>query len=501
MLVDRHREAVDQVRDVVRRRAALASLVFVAVFAAGVAASLALPPLYRAVAVLVVEPGRGDPALPGELNARLDTISQTVLSRSPLLEQARRFGLYPELASRGLVDAVVEQMKSDIRLETKATADPSGRGSLVGLNLSYRGRDPATAAQVSNSLAALFLEQDGLLRSQRYAGRAGLFKQRLAEMKERLDGHEAGSVELRQPAPARRDARAAADASALDRLSYQLRASRDERMRALDRREGLLKQLAEADPQNDAAGRIARMRQDLVQRRQKLTEKHPDVLQLEAEIAALEKESASPRTAPASEGPAARRLRESLDDTNAAIAAMKRDEDRLARELAAAQAGLRAAASAPPSETPEHPAVEEIYGSLLRRYEDAQLADSAEEALASRLKLLDPAVPPVRDAGPPRGRLIFFAALAAFSAAVTAGAVAERLDRSFRSVDDLRAFTRVPILATVPDLLTASDRRRKRFFFGLSVAGAAACVTLLGVGSSHLFEQGYGLTAALERAR
>lgn len=499
MFVERHREALDQVRDVVGRRAALAGLVFVAIFAAGAAASLALPSLYRAVAVLVVEPGRGDPALPGELNARLDTISQTVLSRGPLLEQARRFGLYPELASRGLVDAVVEQMKSDVRLETKATADPSGRGTLVGLNLSYRGRDPATAAQVSNSLAALFLEQDAQLRSQRYAGRAGLLKQRVAEMKERLDGHEAGSVDGREPP--RRGARVTADAGALDRLSYQLRAARDERMRALDRREGLLKQLADADPKNDASTRLARMRQDLVQRRQKLTEKHPDVLQLEAEIAALEKESASPRTAPASEGPAAARVREALDETDAAIAAMKHDEERLGRELAAVQEGLRASSTAA-SETPgEHPAIQEIYGSLLRRYEDAQLADSAEEALASRLKLLDPAVPPVRDAGPPRGRLIFFAALAAFAAAVTAGAVAERLDRSFRSVDDLRAFTRVPILATVPALLTTSDRRRKRLLLGLSLAGAAACVTVLGVGSYHLFVQGYWLTAALERAR
>src|SRR5258706_3507913 len=501
MFVARGREAIDQLRDVVGRRAAIAGLVFVAVFAAGAAACLALPPLYRAVAVLVVEPGRGDPALPGDLTARLDQLSQTVLSRAPLLDQAHRSGLYPDLAALGLSDALVEQMKSDFRLETKVTADPNGRGQLVGLNLSYRGRDPATAAQVSNSLAALYLEQDALLRSQRFAGRAGLLKQRLAEMKERLDGHEAGSVGQGQPSGGRA-ARGAADASALDRLSYQLRAAREERTRALDRREGLLKQLAETDPQSDAAARIARMRQDLVQRRQKLTDKHPDVVQLEAEIAALEKESATPRTAPPSEGPAATRLRAALDETDAAIAAMKRDEERVSREMAAAQESLRAASAAGTSEAPgEHPAVQEIYGSLLRRYEDAQLADSAEENLASRLKLLDPAVPPVRDAGPQRGRLIFFAALAAFSAAVTAGAVAERLDRSFRSVDDLRAFTRVPVLATVPDLLTASDRRRKRFFFGLSVAGAAACVTLLGGGSYHLFEQGYWLTAALERAR
>jgi uncharacterized protein involved in exopolysaccharide biosynthesis len=502
MSVDRRREAFDQLRDVVRRRALLAALVFVAVFVAGAAIGLALPSLYRAVAVLVVEPGRGDPALPGEVSARLETISQTVLSRTPLLDQARRFGLYPELAARGLSDAIVDQMKSDIRVETRTTADPNGRGTLVGLNLSYRGRDPGTAAQVSNSLAALYLEQDALQRSQRFAGRAGLLKQRLADMKERLDGRAAGSLDPHPPTPAGRGARAAADAAAFDRLSFQLRAAREDRMRAVERREGLLKQLAEADPQSDFSARLARLRQDLVQRRQKLTDRHPDVLQLEAEIAALEKESAAPRKAAPAEGSAGTRLRETLDETDATIRAMKRDEEMLSQELASVQERLRTAPAAGASEPArEYPAVQEIYGSLLRRYEDAQLADSAEETLASRLKLLDPAVPPLRDAGPPRARLLVFAAFAAFSAAFAAGALAERLDRSFRSLDDLRAFTRVPVLATVPALLTARDRRRKRLLFGLSLAGTAAGVVLLGLGSYHLFAQGYWLTAALEHAR
>jgi len=200
--------------------------------------------------------------------------------------------------------------------------------------------------------------------------------------------------------------------------------------------------------------------------------------------------AAAPRATAPPEGAGRAGVQEALDEADAALRTMKRDEERLSQELASIQANLRSAPAAGASEVlGEYPAVQEIYGSLLRRFEDAQLADSAEEALASRLKLLDPAVPPVRDAGPPRGRLLFLAALA------------ERLDRSFRSVDDLRAFTRVPVLATVPALLTASDRRRKRLFLGLSVAGAAACVTLLGLGSYHLFAQGYWLTAALERAR
>jgi uncharacterized protein involved in exopolysaccharide biosynthesis len=453
--------------------------------------------------VLAVEPGRSDPDVPGELAARLDTIGQRVQSRAPLLEEARRSGLYPELAARGLSDAIVEQMKSDIRIETKAAADPNGRGTLVGVTVSYRGRDPATAARVSNDLAALYLEQDALLRSQRYAGRAELLKHRLAEMKERLDEPAEPGADERPEQPGGAGSRQiTTDAAALDRLSSQLRAVREERMRILERREGLLKQLAETAPHAGVAARLDALRQQLIQKRQQVTDRHPDVLQLEAEIKALEEESNALQSAPRPEGPAEQRLREALFETDGALAAMKRDEDRLGLELAAVQQGHRGVAPAKRNAARrDFPAVQEVYGSLLRRYEDAQLADSAEEALAPRLKVLDAAVPPRRESGPPRGRLMLFAVLAAVGAAVAAGAVAERLDRSFRSLDDLRAFTRVPVLATVPTLLTPADRWRRRMRLGLTLAGVAAGTVLVSLGSHHVFARGYALTAALDRAR
>lgn len=273
-------------------------------------------------------------------------------------------------------------------------------------------------------------------------------------------------------------------------------------MRAIERRDGLLKQLAETDPQAGVTARLETLRQQLVQKRQQLTDKHPDVLQLEAEIAALDRESSAMRAAPLAEGPAGQRLRDALNETDGALLAMKRDEDRLGLELAAVQEGRRAAPLGAPTAAPrEFPAVQEVYGSLLRRYEDAQLADSAEEALAPRLKVLDPAVPPLRETGPPRARLIFFALLAAVAIAVVAAAVAERMDRSFRSLDDLRAFTRIPVLATVPALSTPADRWRRRMRLTAALAGVAVGVVFLGFGSYHAFAQGYWLTAALERAR
>jgi len=84
---------------------------------------------------------------------------------------------------------------------------------------------------------------------------------------------------------------------------------------------------------------------------------------------------------------------------------------------------------------------------------------------------------------------------------VAAAAAAERLDGSFRSLDDLRAFTQVPVLATVPSLVTPADRRRRRMRLTAAAAGLAVGVAFLAIGSYHAFAQGHWLTAALERSR
>jgi polysaccharide biosynthesis transport protein len=360
-----------------------------------------------------------------------------------------------------------------------------------------------TAALVCNDLSEFYVEEDARLRSQRYAGRAEMLKQRLEEMRGRLDDQERRFGGLRRRPLEGGTADAGADAAAFERLSSRLRVVREERMRALERREALLKQLAEADPRDAASSRLARLRQDLTARRLRLTDKHPDVLQLEAEIAALEQESGT-RMANTVEAPAVSRIQEALRDVEAELPLMKREEARLTQELAAyperlgGDAGPRAAAG-PASR--DYQAAQEMYGALMRRYEDAQLADSAEETLGSRLSLLDPAVAPTRATGPNRVRLLVFAFLVALAAAVAVAAAADRLDDSFRSVDDLRAFTNVPVLATVSALATPADRQRWRRRVGGTLLTAGLVLILVAAAAHHAVANGYALTSALERAQ
>jgi uncharacterized protein involved in exopolysaccharide biosynthesis len=498
---DRQPDTLGRLRDALMRHRGLAALVFAILLVLLGTAALSLPPLYRATAVLVVEPTRTGADLPGEILTRLETIEERLRSRAEILERARRFQLYPELFARSLETAIVEQMRSDIRITTRASADPGGRGPVVAVSLSYRGRDPRTAARVCNDLAEFYVEEANRLRSQRYLGRAEILKQRLDEMKERLSAQERSLGGPRLPAGDGRE-EADADAATFERLSSRLRIVRDERLHVLERRESLLRQISDVDPRGAASARLTRLRQELVEKRRRFTDKHPDVLQLEAEIAALDEESAA-RPAPVAEPSAAAHLRDELREVEAALVPMKAEEARLSRELAASQRRLDGAGAprAGADATRDYRAAQEMYGALLRRYEDAQLADSAEEALGSRLALLDPAVPPARSGSPKRGRLLAVALLAAIAAAFVAAAIAERLDDSFRSVDELRAFTAVPVLTTVSALWTPEDRRRRRRRLGAAWALAAAGLILTAGCTRHVTAESWALTSALERGQ
>src|SRR5262245_63381026 len=91
----------DKALAISRRRKWLGVLLFAAVLAASLSFALSLPSLYRSTATVLVERPVQEtlvrPAVTSELEARLLTISQEVLSRARLESLISRFGLYPEL--------------------------------------------------------------------------------------------------------------------------------------------------------------------------------------------------------------------------------------------------------------------------------------------------------------------------------------------------------------------------------------------------------------------
>jgi len=115
---------------------------------------------------------------------------------------------------------------------------------------------------------------------------------------------------------------------------------------------------------------------------------------------------------------------------------------------------------------------------LLKRYEEAQLAESMEQVQkGEQFRVLDQAVPNAQPAAPNRPRLLVMALAGAIGLAVAVLLLAEHLDTSFHEVDELRAFSNVPVLASIPRILSGTDLRRR--WWRMRLATSAAFVGLV----------------------
>jgi polysaccharide chain length determinant protein (PEP-CTERM system associated) len=500
---------VEWLLEVGRRRRWLGLLVFALAAACAATVVLSLPDVYRAQVLVLVEQQRADTAPPGDLDARLQMITQEVLSRSRLLALVQAHGLYPALRPRASADALAARMRRDIRTEFKALAQPNGAGSTIGFTLSYRGRDPRTVATVANALAAFYVEQDARIRERQASGAVNVLNAQLEDMKRELERQEQALAQFQEQHVGELPQHADANLAALERLHADLRTIGEQKARALERRDDVLRRLADDDAGAGAGApaapsAVARARQELQALRQRFSDKHPDVIQKRAEVAELERADAAAPAAPAAASGAGARLREALADAEAQIQASRQDEDRTrdaiagyTRRLENAPLQQRALAGI----SRDYQATRDLYDSVRKRYEQAQLdtAVSAQEA-GPRFRVIDPAVVPTDPVAPNRMMLLLLALSGAAALAAAAMAAVERFDSSFHSVDELCAYTRVPVLATIPLIVTAADRRRRRLRGALATALALAVLATAVSAAHHVARDQDALVAVLARS-
>src|SRR5438105_11792763 len=127
----RRGSAVDRLLGIWHRRRWLGIAIFAVVAAAVLSLARYLPDLYRATATVLVE-RRQVPqsfvrsSVTGELETRLQTINQEVLSRARLEQLITRFDLYPEARRAGAVEGAIEAMPRGRAIEVTGVDQTGG---------------------------------------------------------------------------------------------------------------------------------------------------------------------------------------------------------------------------------------------------------------------------------------------------------------------------------------------------------------------------------------
>jgi polysaccharide chain length determinant protein (PEP-CTERM system associated) len=491
-----------------RRRKWLAIAVASAGIAAAVTVAASLPDIYRSSATVLVERQQVSeafvrPSVTAELETRIQTIHQEMMSRARLSDLITKLNLYPELRGAVPVPALVERMRREVKLSLSGVEQMTGRTATIAFNVTYSGRDPATVAAVVNTLVAAYVDENTRSRERQASRTAEFLKAQLDTVKQELAAQERRAGQFKARYTDELPQQLEANISALDRFSTRLRLNGEYQLRALERRDRLDRELrstpaartAAAADANSATAQLERLRTQLVDLRRKYSDRYPDVVRVKGEIAALERDV--PAEKPVSKETAAAPAEDSdrlvaaraLSDIDKELEGLRQEEKLLRQVIETYEARVENA----PKRSDEleqlsrdYATSKDRYDTLLKRYEEAQLAENLEYGKnIEQFRVLDPALPAAQPSAPNRLWLLMMGCVGSLGLAFAAMIVAERLDTTFHTADDLRHFANVPTIASVRRIPTRMYSRGRRLRGALIAASAVVAILLIAAGSYY----------------
>src|SRR5688572_15923906 len=293
--------------EIARRRRVLAVLPFLFVLTAAASLAIFLPSLWTSKALVLVNrqqiPERYvTPTVQADIEARLLTLTQDILTAERLTKIAQEHGLYDTRSGTRPPDESVERMRGDIRLqivEDKDSRTPRERSALF--SIAYTAPDPAVAARVTNTLASLYIAENGRLREEQAAGTSAFLEAQLAELRARLQAQERRITEYKEKHLGELPEQKEVNLRTLERLQAALQLAHDNNRRANERRQLLTNSLGELDmnsgvtaagpsvtPADAAAARLNLLRQELAVMQTRFHDRYPDVVHMKEQIRILE---------------------------------------------------------------------------------------------------------------------------------------------------------------------------------------------------------------------
>jgi polysaccharide chain length determinant protein (PEP-CTERM system associated) len=499
---------ISKVLNTLNRQKGLIVSVFVVVASLAVYLATVLPNVYQSNALILVTPQRVPTSFVAstvtiDLSERMRSITQEIMSRTQLEKIVQEFNLYIDSKKVVALEDRVNFLRKSIKIE-------SHRNNVF--QLSFESEDPENAKQVTSRLGSLFIEQNLNAREQQAQGTKSFINAETQRLRKELEEQETVVTKYKAAHAYELPDQLDTNLRSLEQLRRALQGN-NERLSVLQDRKGVLqKQNVEADiPKVDPlAGpvpmpgigitqdvQIEMKKKELDSLLQRYSNKHPDVIRAKKEIQALENNSSesipsqpnSPKSSSIS--PVKRVLLTQITDIDSEIKALNMQSEGIRSQISVLQARV----DSTPVRALELAKISRGYDITLKKYQDL-LAKSLESELAENMEkkqkgeqfqILDPANFPVKPARPNRLMIILMGLGAGLAGGIGLAIFWDNLDSSFRRAEEISAYVNVPLLATLPALVTRGSVLEQRRAQGLLVlasigtlAVGLACVRILG---------------------
>ena len=425
---------------------------------------LLVPRSYKSTTMILVEHQKVpesyvNPTVTADINERLNTITQQVMSRTRLESIVNEFGLYNKEKSNITNEELVGLMRGSIEIDIKGGR---GGGRTSAFSISYMGSDPETVMHVTNRLASLFIEENLKVREQQAEGTTEFLDNQMQGLKTDLEAHETQIKLYKEKYMGELPSQIDATLRTLDRLQLERKIINDELGAAEDRKVMIESQLSETNAQEIATDKtskdpqrrkLAELQAELTRLSSSYTDKYPEITRLKREIFEIETQINTEKGTK-SEGTNIDRLSKKLTDVNKEIAKLKEEQENIAKRISVLQGRVERIPERELQMTAlmrDYQSTRENYQSLLNKKLDAQLAENLEKRQkGEQFKILDPANLPIKPFKPDPNRIILMGIALGVGSGVGLVVLLEVIDASFRKPDDVYAVTGIPVLATIP---------------------------------------------------
>jgi uncharacterized protein involved in exopolysaccharide biosynthesis len=191
----------------------------------GIILAVALPKRFQAETLILIEPQRVpdnyvQPIVSSDLETRIATIKEMIMSRTNLLKIIDNFNLFnaPKFANMFL-DEKIEAMRKYTSVDI--VSDRRNR-TANAFKISFEGEEPRKVMQVVNAMADLVIDQNLKVRESQAVGTVEFLENELVNMRRRLEEVEAALKNFREAHMGELPDQLASNLMVLERLQQQL---------------------------------------------------------------------------------------------------------------------------------------------------------------------------------------------------------------------------------------------------------------------------------------
>ncbi len=490
-------------RGIIRRRRYIALSAALAVLSLFTWGSFLWPDVYEASSTVFIErsslinPLISGVGVSASLEDRLRNLKNGITSRNIIDRVIKKLDLDITPKDDEKYERLIGGIRKNLNVMVKTT-----RGSEADLFIiSYTGGDPKTVRDIVNTLVSEYIEEStGYRRTDAY-GAYKFIEDQILEYKKKLEDSDKAIREFRERNPGLVPQSETTVFTRIEGFQTARIEAEIKLKELLKKQENLQKQLSgekeltvafvtrDGSPQ----GRLNYLNNQLMILMTKYTDNYPEVIKVKNEIEELKRQMEQTKnSAIESSGsetstinPIYQQLREEMAKINAEIESLRARSEEILKQQQKSQEIL----GRMPKEQEEWSKLQrdrnvyqKIYDDLLQKLENARVSTDLElSGKTSNLKVIDPAILPHLPVKPDRVKIIILGIVLGIASGIGLALGIDSFNHSFQDEDSVEAGLKLPVLASIPKVVTDTDelssKRRDIKIF----AAAGAYLFVIGV--------------------